>query len=79
MAKKKNNNTEATNAAKPHFVFSSENYKLMIIGLVVIVLGFVLMYGKEDIYDFRKTTLAPIIVIAGFIIEIFAIMRKPKN
>ena len=67
------------NKAPQHeFVFAKENYMLMLIGLAVIVIGFVLMYGKEDIYDFRKITLAPIVVIAGFVIEIFAIMKKPK-
>jgi hypothetical protein len=51
----------------------------MLVGLLTIIVGFVLMYGKEDIYDFRKTTLAPIVVLSGFVIEIFAIMRKPKK
>ncbi len=75
----KSTKVESENKAPQHgFVFARENYMLMIIGIVVIVLGFVLMYGKEDIYDFRKITLAPIVVIAGFIIEIFAIMKKPK-
>jgi hypothetical protein len=49
---------------------------LMIIGLVVIILGFTLMAGKEDIFDFRKLTLAPILVLTGFVIEIYAIMKK---
>ena len=80
MAKNKNTKVESTNAAKPQFVFGALNYKLMLIGLAVIVLGFVLMYGAEgDIYDFRRTTLAPIVVIAGFIVEFFAIMKKPKG
>jgi undecaprenyl pyrophosphate phosphatase UppP len=48
----------------------------MIIGLVVIILGFTLMAGKEDIFDFRKLTLAPILVLTGFVIEIYAIMKK---
>lgn len=61
-----------------NFVFGPQNYRLMLIGIAVIVLGFILMYGTEDIYDFRKITLAPIVVLAGFVIEIFAIMRKPK-
>ncbi len=78
MAKNKNTKVETTNASKPHFVFGQENYKLMLLGLVVIIIGFVLMYGKEDIYDFRKITLAPIVVITGFVIEIIAIMKKPK-
>ena len=60
------------------FVFGKKNYKLMLIGIGVIILGFVLMYGgTEDINSFRKITLAPIVVISGFIIEIFAIMAKP--
>ncbi len=68
-------------ASKPqfNFVFGKKNYQLMLIGLAVIVIGFVLMYGKEDIYDFRKTTLAPIVVIAGFVIEVFAILKKPNS
>jgi len=77
MAKSKK--SETSNAGKNHFVFSKDNYTWMLIGLAVIVLGFVLMYGKEDIYDFRKTTLAPIVVLAGFVIEIYAIMKKPKG
>lgn len=78
---KKNKSTEVKTPATPkgNFVFGPQNYKLMLVGLAVIVIGFVLMYGKEDIYDFRKITLAPIVVLAGFVIEIFAIMRKPKT
>jgi uncharacterized membrane protein len=79
MAKSKKVTTEASAPATGTFMFAKENYVLMIIGLVVIVLGFILMYGKEDIYDFRKTTLAPIVVLAGFVIEIVAIMKKPKS
>ena len=74
---KSNIKTENTNTGQA-FVFGKHNYMLMIIGLAVIILGFVLMYGKEgDIYDTRRITVAPIVVVAGFIIEIFAIMRKP--
>jgi len=61
------------------FVFGSENYILMIIGVVVIIIGFILMAGTEDIFDFRKITLAPIIILSGFVIELFAIMRKAKD
>ncbi len=78
---KKNKSAETKSAPAPvqgNFVFGPQNYRLMLIGLAVIILGFILMYGKEDIYDFRKITLAPIVVLTGFVIEIFAIMRKPK-
>ncbi len=64
------------------------NYVLMLIGLGVIVLGFVLMAGggsddptvfNEKMFSFRRITLAPIVVIAGFVLEIYAIMsRKSK-
>jgi hypothetical protein len=65
--------------AEKEFAFGKENYTLMIAGLVVIFIGFVLMYGTEDIFDFRKVTLAPIVVLSGFVIEIFAIIRRPKD
>ena len=62
-----------------HFVFGKKNYRLMILGIIVIFIGFALMIGTEDIYDFRKTTLAPIIVLAGFVIEVFAILTRPEQ
>jgi hypothetical protein len=70
------------------FAFGRENYKLLLIGLAVIILGFLLMIGggsddpnvfSEDIFSFRRMTLAPILILAGFVIEIFAIMKKPKD
>ena len=70
------------------FAFGKENYRLLLIGLVVILIGFLLMIGggsddpnvfSEDIFSFRRMTLAPILVLAGYIIEIYAIMKKPKD
>ena len=64
------------------------NYKLMLIGLGIIILGFILMSGggsddpnvfNEAMFNFRRITLAPILVLAGFGFEIYAIMKKPKN
>lgn len=70
------------------FMFNKKNYTIMLIGLAVIILGFILMAGGksadpnvfnyDEIYSFRRITLAPILVMAGFVIEIFAIMRVPK-
>lgn len=57
-------------------LFNRKNYQLMLIGLAVTILGFALMYGKTDIYDFRKTVLAPIVVLAGFGVQFFAILKK---
>jgi hypothetical protein len=69
-------------------LFDRENYKWMLIGLVVIAIGFILMAGgkssnpnvfnDKEVYSFRRITIAPILIIAGFIIEIVAIMRKRK-
>jgi uncharacterized Tic20 family protein len=73
---------------KVNFALSRENYKLLAIGFAIIVLGFLLMLGgkSEDpkvfsttIFSFRRITLAPIVVLAGFIFEIWAIMKKPKE
>jgi membrane-bound ClpP family serine protease len=70
------------------FALSRENYKLLIIGFVIIVIGFLLMIGgkadspdvfNEEVFSFRRITLAPIIVLFGFIFEIYAIMKKPKE
>jgi hypothetical protein len=49
----------------------------MLIGLAFIVVGNVMMIGKEDIYSFTKITLAPIVIMAGFLVEIYAIMHRP--
>jgi len=70
------------------FAFGRENYRLMLIGLVLIAIGFILMIGggskdptqfNPDIFSFRRITLAPILVLAGYVVEIFAIMKKPKD
>ena len=61
-------------------VFGRMNYILSLVALAVLVVGFLIMSGsKGDIYDFRRITLAPIIVLVGFIIGFFAIFWKPKN
>ena len=69
-------------------LFDKENLKWMLAGLIVIAIGFILMAGgkssspnvfqDKDVYSFKRITIAPILIIAGFIIEIFAIMRKPR-
>ncbi len=74
---------------KENFALSKENYKWLIVGFVIILLGFILMIGgksedptvfnEEEIFSFRRITLAPMVVLAGFIFEIWAIMKKPRN
>lgn len=80
MAKKATTETKATPAnERASFVFGKENYRLMIIGLIVIVIGFALMSGTEDIMSTTKITIAPILVLAGFGIEFYAILKKTKD
>ncbi len=60
-------------------LFNKKNYTLMLVGLGLIALGNILMIGNEDIYSFTKITLAPILIMAGFLVEIYAIMFRPKK
>ncbi|MBN1985828.1 MAG: DUF3098 domain-containing protein [Prolixibacteraceae bacterium] len=70
------------------FALGKENYRLMAIGFAIIVVGFILMAGggsddpnvfNPDIFSFRRITLAPVILLFGFVFEIYAIMKKPKE
>lgn len=76
------------NTKKPEFLFSATNYKILIIGLVVIALGFILMSGganenpnvfNEDVYSFRRIRLAPTVVLIGFGITIYSILVNSKK
>ena len=70
-------------------IFNKDNYKWMLIGLLVIAVGMFLLSGglsnkdpkvfdKKALYSIRHITIAPILILAGLVIEIFAIFRKPK-
>lgn len=75
-------NAEKTNnvSVNNDFVFGKENYILMLAGVLVIIIGFTLMAGKENILeDATKVTVAPIVILLGFVIEIFAIMKAKKD
>lgn len=76
MAQKNIENTDTPTEA---FVFGKVNYRLMLISIAVVILGFMLMIGQTDIYDFRKTVLAPIVVLAGFGLGFFAILKKHRS
>ena len=74
--------------AEENKLFTKDNYKWMLIGLVIMAIGFFLMAGGKspdpnifndnEIYGFRRITLAPILIVAGLVIEIYAIMKKQK-
>jgi hypothetical protein len=82
MAKKAEETTPNT-----RFAIAKENYKYLIVGFVIIMVGFILMMGgkstdpavfnAKELFSFRRITLAPIVVLAGFAFEIWAIMKKP--
>jgi hypothetical protein len=83
MAKKKEE------ISKAEFALGKENYRLLVIGFGIIILGFLLMIGGKtedpnvfnasEVFSFRRITLAPIVVLIGFAFEIYAIMKKPKE
>ena len=74
---------------KVEFALGKENYMYLIIGFVIIIIGFMLMAGGgsddpnifngEELFSFRRIVLAPIVVLFGFLFEIWAIMKKPKE
>lgn len=73
---------------KLEFAFNKTNYIILIVGLIVIIIGFLLMVGggsddpevfSDALFGFRRLTLAPILILAGYMIEIFAIMYRAKQ
>ena len=79
---------EKKEAAVKNNLFGKENYTWMLVGLAVLALGFFLMAGgksadpnvfdPKEVYSTTRITIAPILIIAGFVIEIIAIMKKSK-
>jgi len=61
--------------------FGKKNYQWMIIGLITLVAGFTIMSIDKEAYGFGflGLTLGPIVVMMGFLIEIFAILQKPEQ
>ena len=70
-------------------LFTKENYLWMVIGLALLALGFILMAGGKSsnskvfnddvIYSNVRITIAPLLIIVGFIVEVYAIMKKSKK
>ena len=70
-------------------LFTKENYTWMIIGAVILGLGMILMAGgknqdpnvfdKNVVYSTTRITIAPILIVAGLLIEVYAIFKKPKQ
>ena len=76
------------NNNKPVFLFDKVNYKILLVGLAVIALGFILMSGggsedrnvfNKESFSFRRIRLAPTVVLIGFGITIYSILKNPKK
>ena len=65
----------------PHFAFAKENYRLMLIGIGVILLGYIIMAMDKEPhgFGFLGLTLGPVVVMLGFMFEFFAIFYNKKN
>jgi len=85
---KKDIETKENEIPKGEFLFENVNYKLLLIGLGAIALGFILMAGggsddpkvwNDAVFDFRRIRLAPTVVLIGFGITIWSILKNPKQ
>jgi hypothetical protein len=80
---------EQRSTDNPKFGFKAANYRLLIIGLAVNVIGFILMIGgasddpnkfdANELFSAQRITVAPICIVAGYVIILFSIMKRPKN
>ena len=72
---------------KRNFAFDKVNFILLAVSMAIVVLGFLLMVGpnssdtmfEPDIFSVRRTTVAPIVCLFGFVSMIYAVVRKPKS
>ena len=72
---------------KRNFAFDKVNFILLAVGMAIVVVGFLLMTGagsddsmyEPDIFSVRRTKVAPIVCLFGFVSMIYAVVRKPKN
>lgn len=77
------------NKDRKPFVFNKSNYKFLLIGLALNVIGFLLMIGgaapspdefnAEELFSHRRITIAPILIVLGYIVIIYSIMKKPTK
>lgn len=85
---KKSGQKKDSKTGQTSFLFDRTKYKIMIGGLLVTALGFILMIGggsedpnvfSDDIFNFRRLTLAPFLVLFGYGIQIYAIIKRKDN
>ena len=82
------NDVKTNDKEKKAMPFGRDNYKWVLIGLAFLLVGFLLMIGggsdnpdvfNEGMFSFRRLTLAPILILIGFGIQFYAIMKRPKE
>lgn len=74
---------------KTGFAFGKQNYRILIIGVLIVALGYILMIGggsedpntfnADEIFSFRRVRLSPIVILLGFVVVLYGIMKKPKE
>ena len=70
---------QETGSVSPvNFIFDSGNYRWFLISIAVVIVGFYLMAGTTDIYSNTKIVIAPVVVIIGFGIGFYAILKKSE-
>jgi hypothetical protein len=71
-----------------NFAFDRDNYKWLLIGMAFLLVGYLLMIGggsddpdvfNYSMFDFQRLTLSPILLMIGYLLGIYAIMKKPRN
>lgn len=80
---------KSENEIKTHFLFEKINYRILLIGIAVIAIGFILMSGggsddpnifkENELFSWRRIRLAPTVVLIGFGITIYAILKNPNK
>lgn len=89
VEEQKTTTSSSSTSSADGMLFQKDNYIMMGIGLLLILIGFALMGGgkstdpnvfaAEELYSFRRITLAPILVLLGFAVEGYAILKKPAK
>ena len=89
MAEKKSSAVLTKDNSKSFPIFAKDNYLWMLGGIVIMAIGLFLMAGgksndpnvfnEKEVYSTTRITVAPILIIIGLVVEIFAIFRKPKG
>ena len=72
---------------KRNYAFGRMNFILLAVGMVIVIIGFILMGGDSssaeaynpDIFSARRIKVAPVVCLAGFVMMIYAVVRKPKS